>query len=148
MDLSEIDFRGANLMRAAFRGANLDGAQFIGAHLRHAGFHECKKFTHCDFSGADLRYASFARAYVSHACFRRAALHDAYFVDCRCHSTDFSGAVLESSTALHSQFWSCNLEDVRFDGSDFTEALLFESEFPVQVGSAPSWPAPHFAIRT
>jgi hypothetical protein len=77
MDLSQIDFRGANLMRAAFRGANLDGAQFIGAHLRHAGFHECKKFTDCDFSRADLRYASFARTYVSHACFRRASLNDA-----------------------------------------------------------------------
>jgi uncharacterized protein YjbI with pentapeptide repeats len=85
----------------------------------------------CDFTGADLRHASFARAYVPHACFLRASLNDAYFVDYMCRLTDFSGAVLKSSTARHSQFWSCNLEDVCFDGSDFTEAtLLFESEFP------------------
>ncbi|MEJ5358584.1 MAG: pentapeptide repeat-containing protein [Desulfobacterales bacterium] len=129
MDVSGVDFRGADFSncrlwsvvfdRAKLDGAKLENGSFHGAHFNMAVLKNANlkgadmTITPCgaaDFSGADLSGARFGGAVLNFANFNKARLSGADFTRARFYRADLTGADLSGAVFQDADFDSTRVD--------------------------------------
>ena len=96
MDLTNVNFEGADLRRSLMEGCNLAGARFDHAQMDHANLRSAR------LTGASLRAVTLTSGVFQGADLRGAALHDArlrrvIFCDANLTGAQFTGANLDEA---------------------------------------------------
>jgi hypothetical protein len=111
IDLSETDFRGANLSGVNFSYADLSCSKFNGADL-----------TEADFTGSDLCGVELIRTNLRRANFLRAKLNQANF-----SCANLTGAILINATCYYVDFTGAEITDARLLGANLNNAKLYKA---------------------
>jgi uncharacterized protein YjbI with pentapeptide repeats len=147
-DISNAEFRLANLSRTdltgadgrfvGFSGAILDEANFTGSFIRHADLAQAS-IKNSNFSSADLTSsnlsgvagigACFSGAHMPRTVFFTADLTNANFENSHAVNADFSGAILDGadfngSQILRAVFADCNLTNTNFSNAEIGGTLF------------------------
>ncbi len=110
IDLSEVDFSGANIEGAVFNNIDLTSSSFADSHLTDVKFLGCD-MTSVDFNRANLVECSFAESVLNGTDFSYATVDYCNFAD-----ADLAGAILRDADFSNSDLsMSENLNASRFD---------------------------------
>jgi hypothetical protein len=111
LDLSDVNFR-----RADLTSSNLNGAIFIGANLEWTDF-RWADLMDADFSGAKLARADFHKADCERAKFVNTDLSDTNFEDANLRNADFHEAGFSQTRMLNTDLGGANnLQTTRHSG--------------------------------
>ena len=112
IDLSEMDFSGANIEGAVFDNIDLTSSSFADSHLVDVKFLGCD-LTSVDFNRANLAECSFSESILNGTDFSYAKVDYCNFAD-----ADLAGAIMLDADFTNSDFSTCeNLNASRFDDS-------------------------------
>jgi uncharacterized protein YjbI with pentapeptide repeats len=120
-NLSEANFKGANLAEANLISVFLDKTNFHGANLRGANLSNAS-LNDADLSEADLRQLYVFRSYVLSAKFSKADLRGAAFEQSNMRGADLSGTDLRQA-----YLYRTNLSDANLREADLRQAYLMEA---------------------
>lgn len=156
-DLSESDFRFADLVRADFSGANIKHADFRGADLSGADFTNalivdsnfggadldgatftCAEMSFIEFKqdnagmGHEMRGISFEKARLTNVIFDHARMLDGNFEGSQLSNvvfknTDMSGALFGQSEIKTGKFDQCTLASANFSDVNFVDTRFAQS---------------------
>ena len=127
MDLRGVDFTGRNLSQANFKDANLEGACFIDTVLVSA-----------NFEGANLKNADFSCANAWGANFNETNCQNAVFLSSNLTEASFEGADLDGAPFAQANLTEANLQDTNIITAEFDNTVGI---FPVcpDTGSFTAW---------
>ena len=127
MDLRGVDFTGRNLSQANFKDANLEGACFIDTVLVSA-----------NFEGANLKNADFSCANAWGANFNETNCQNAVFLSSNLTEASFEGADLDGVSFAQANLTEANLQDTNIITAEFDNTVGI---FPVcpDTGSFTAW---------
>lgn len=112
MDLRGVDFTGRNLSQANFKDANLEGACFIDTVLVSA-----------NFEGANLKNADFSCANAWGANFNETNCQNAVFLSSNLTEASFEGADLDGASFAQANLTEANLQDTNIITAEFDNTV-------------------------
>jgi hypothetical protein len=121
-DLSNIDFRNANLSNAVLQEVKFTGATLAGAALNHV------LLENCDMNGSDLSDARFTTSAILYSSFEGASMPRTGFMWAHVVGSKFSRAVLEEATLTYAVLNRVNLRGASLRRADLTLVSFLDSD--------------------
>lgn len=125
----EPDFTGFDLI-SAFEGRQIDlsNANFRFANMEHATLKNAKMRS-ADFSASNLNNSNFSGAILRGALFDSAKLRNANFQNTSLKAAHFEEADLRSAHLMNAKLDAANFKSAKLSGADFSDASLHGTAF-------------------
>lgn len=123
VNLSNVDFGGADLSRAILLNADLNGANLSGANLSRTSL------INGNLSGADISSADLANAKLMNANLSNAKLMNADLTNADLSNAKLSSANLNGATLIDADLSQANFDSATLQGTDLINAKLSRVNF-------------------
>ncbi len=132
-NLTNADFRKANLTNAEFRNANLTNANFAvakltGAFLGKADLTNAYLYN-ANLTGADLSEANLTDAILNYANLTNANLTNANLTNANLNYANLTNANLTNTNLTGAHFWNTNLSHAKLRLTNVAKAMFIETAF-------------------
>lgn len=115
LDLTLINFKGANLPNCDWSGINFSGVDFTGADLRNG------KFVGCNFTGCNLESAAMGNEILRNAVnYLKSFIWNKNTLPANFNKSDFTDANFSSVNLKNATFDCARIKGVKFEHADLT----------------------------